>query len=71
MEKYLIDFLERVVQGEYGATKIRTDHIIKFANSANKDRVESLDDLYWEWTSIISTDEDRDMAELEKIILFS
>ncbi len=69
MEQYLLDFLEQVATGTYGGTRIQQLSIMRFIDSASPQKIQELDDLYWDWTSILATPDDWNMAELEKIIL--
>lgn len=69
MEQYLLDFLEKVAIGEYGKTRITQLHIMRFVDSSSPQAIEQLDELYWDWTSILATEEDWEMASLEKIII--
>lgn len=68
MEKYLMDFFDEVVAGKYGKTTITKLHVAQFVEKAAPQDVEQVDELYWEWTSILAEPEDIDMGELTKIV---
>lgn len=69
MDQYLLDFLESVTRGQYGKTGIQQLHIMRFVDRASPSDIEELDEMYWDWTSILATEEDWDMAELERIVI--
>lgn len=69
MEQYLLDFLESVAQGQYGRTRIQQLHIMRFVDKASPQDIQELDELYWDWTSILATQEDWDMESLEKTVI--
>lgn len=69
MEKYLMDFFDEVASGKYGRTKVTRSNIPVFLEKATKEELDMIDDLYFEWTSILTEPEDIDMEEFHNIFL--
>lgn len=69
MEKYLLDFFDDVVAGKYGRTKITRNLVAQFVDKADRNELESVEDFYWEWTSVLCEPEDIEMSELESVFL--
>jgi hypothetical protein len=69
MEKYILDFFDEVLDGKYGITKLTKSNIATFVEKADNDQIEQVEDLYWDWTSVLTEPEDIDIKELENIII--
>ena len=69
MEKYLLDFLDDVVAGKYGNPPITKSHVAQFVEKANKEETEMLDELYWDWTSVLCEPEDINLSELKTVVM--
>ena len=69
MEKYLMDFFDEVVSGKYGRTKITRLLVSQFLEKATNEEIDSVEDFYWEWTSVLVEPEDINIAELEAVFL--
>lgn len=68
MEKYILDFFDEVVAGKYGKTSLTKAHVAQFIEKANTDEMEQVEDLYWDWTSVLSEPEDINLDELRDIV---
>ncbi len=69
MEKYILDFFDEVIDGKYGITRLTKSNIAFFVEKAGVDEIEQVEDLYWDWTSVLTEPEDIEIGELEQIIL--
>lgn len=63
-----MDFFDDVVSGKYGRSKLNKVHVAQFVEKASPEDIGNVDELYWEWTSILSEPEDIDMDALTEIV---
>jgi len=69
MEKYIMDFFDDVVAGKYGKSGLTKAQIASFVEKANTDELEMIEDIYWDWTSVLCEPEDIDINQLSGLII--
>lgn len=71
-KKRLAEFLNSVVKEKFGPTKITQAKAFNFMELASERELEELDDdFFFPWQSLITTEDDINMDELEDLILFN
>jgi DNA relaxase NicK len=68
----LTDFLNKVVKGKFGETRLALATIDNFMQVATQQELKELqDDFFFPWQSSVTTEDDIEMSELEDLILFN
>jgi hypothetical protein len=62
-------FIQEVIEGKYGATRITKDDSMVFFNSCTPRDIEDVLEYYWEWNSALTKKEDIDIYDLELFFL--
>lgn len=68
MKETLISFLENVVKGMYGETKLTHEDTSNFWECAEQFEIEEITDYYWEWNSLLVGNDEINISELEDFI---
>lgn len=64
----LESFLKDVAQGIWGDTNLTYSEIHTFIKKSNEEDVEMLKEMYWDWTSLLTEENEVDVDELVNLI---
>ena len=68
MKETLISFLENVVKGMYGKTKLTQDDVTNFWKYAVDFEIKEIEEFYWDWNSMLANSATIEITELEDFI---
>lgn len=68
MKETLISFLENVVKGMYGETKLTQDDVTNFWKYAVDFEIKEIEEFYWDWNSMLANSATIEITELEDFI---